>query len=173
MLGRFFSHLISLIIGSFFLLLGLFCLAFPWSSHLQQEVARLLSEHTLMLSLFGLGFLLIGLSLMSYTFMMTRHSYLTVRTGKLSVKIDEAVVYQYLETYWKEQFPDAHVPFAIQFKKNALQICPELPYLPLNEQKAFLEKVKEDFTDLFGRLLGYPHDVCLVASFQSEKKTNL
>ncbi len=41
----------------------------------------------------------------------------------------------------------------------------DLPALPLPEQKQFLEKVKHDFSDLFGRVLGYPHDVSLDCKF--------
>lgn len=170
-LGRFVSLIISIVTGVFFFVIGSFCIVLPWSPHLQRETARLISEHTLILSLFGMGFALIGLSILITAILAMRHRSVTVRTGNLAVAVDEALIHQYLEAYWQEQFPEAHIPFQIKFKKHALQIAADLPSLPFEEQKKFLEKVKYDFSDLFGRILGYPHDVHLVATFQSEKKS--
>jgi hypothetical protein len=164
-LRRFFYLIISLVTGSFFFSIGMFSMFLPWSQHLQQETIRLITENTLILSLYGMGFVLIGLSIVIYTILATRRRELIVRTGNLAVTVDEAVVCQYLRAYWLEQFPGSQVPFHIKVKKNALQISAELPALPLEEQKIFLEKVKQDFTDLFGNLLGYPHDVHLIANF--------
>lgn len=169
-LGRFFYLIISFITGSFFFIIGGFSIILPWSPYLQRETTRLITENTLILSLFGMGFTLIGLSIVIYTILATRHHYVIVRTGNLSVAVDEAVVQQYLDTYWQEQFPESHISFHIKFKKHALQVTADLPALPLEEQRIFLEKVKHDFSNIFGRLIGYPHDVHLVANFEPEKK---
>ena len=169
-LGRFFYLSISLITGSFFIIIGAFSILLPWSIYLQQETIRLITENALILSLFGMGFVLIGLSIMIYTILATRHHYIIVRTGNLAVAVDEAIVHQYLEAYWQEQFPGRQIPFHLKFKKYALQITADLPTLPLEEQSIFLEKVKQDFTDIFGRLLGYPHEIHLIASFESKGK---
>lgn len=168
-LGRFFSLLISYITGSFFLVIGAFSMILPWSPFLQQETSRFLTEQTLILSLFGMGFALIGLSLVIYSILSTRHHCVIVRTGTLAVAVDEAVIHQYLEAYWEEQFPQSHISCQVKFKKHALQISADLPSLPPEEQRIFLEKVKHDFRELFGGLIGYPHDVHFIANFQSAK----
>jgi hypothetical protein len=171
-MSRFFSLVISFIIGSFFFIFGAFSILLPWSSFLQTVTTQFILENTLILSLFGLGFALIGLSLVIYTILQTRHRYVQIRTGTLRVILDENVIRQYLENYWQEQFPKQHVPFNLSVKKRSLQILADLPYLPLEEQKILLEQIKQDFSDLFGRVLGYPHDVHLIASFQPEKTSS-
>lgn len=166
-LGRFFYLAISFIIGSFFFIIGAFSIILPWSSFLQKETTQFILENTLVLSLFGLGFALIGLSIVIYTILKTQHRYVHIRTGKNAVILDENVIRQSLERYWQEHFPNSQVTFQLNLKKHALQIIADLPFVPLPEQKIFLERVKHDFSDLFGRLLGYPYDVHLIASFQA------
>jgi hypothetical protein len=168
-LGRFFTLATNFIIGSFFFIFGAFSLALPWSSYLQTATTVFILGHTLILSLFGLGFVLIGLSIVIYTLSKTRHRYVQIRTGNLGIMIDENIVHQYLEAYWQKYFPQSNVPFNLNLKKHSLQIIADLPPLPLSEQKAFLEQVKQDFGDLFGRVLGYPYDVHFIASFQENK----
>jgi hypothetical protein len=143
----------------------------PWSPFLQNITTHFILENTLIPSLFGLSFTLIGLSIVIYTFLKTRHHYLQIRTGKLNIILDENIVRQYLETYWQAHFPQSHIPCDLTFKKHSLQIVADLPPLPLSEQKAFLEQVQHDFKDLFGNVLGYPYDVHLIASFQSNIDT--
>lgn len=166
---RFFYLAISFIIGSFFFIFGAFSIILPWSPHLQGATTQFILENTLILSLFGLGFTLIGLSIVIYTILRTRHRYVEIRTGKFSVILDENVIHQYLETYWQEKFPTLHIPFHLNLKKHSLQIIADLPFMPLAEQKAFLEHIKQDFSDLFGRLLGYPYDVHFIANFEEDK----
>lgn len=156
-----------MVIGIFFLILGIFGTVIPWSPSMKEITANFFLENTLILFLFGLGFLLIGLSLLIYTFINLRHRYIHIKTGNHALLLDEAIVQHYLETYWKKHFPDTHVPFQIAVKKNSLQITAELPSMPLTDQKQFLEQVKEDFSDIFGNILGYPHDVNLFASFKN------
>ena len=167
---RFLYLFLSFIIGSFFLLLGIFSLILSWSPLFQERIFHFISENRLIFSLFGLGFALVGLSIIIYSSLQTGHRYVQIRTGDFSVNLDENVVKQYLETYWKDHFPQTQIPFSLTFKKHSLQIAAHFPSLPLEEQQKFLERVKKDFNDLFGRLLGYPYDVQLSASFSSENK---
>lgn len=167
-LARFFHVTISLITGIFFFLLGAFGIALPWSPFLQTATTQFILENFLILSLFGLGFFLMGLSIIIYTILSTRRRTIFVRTGTLAVALDENVIHQYLEAYWHEHFPKSHISFNITCKKNVIQIAADLPYMPMDEQKLFLDGVKDDFSDLFSRVLGYPYDVHLIASFESK-----
>lgn len=167
---RFSSLAISFIIGSFFFIIGAFSIVLPWSTYLQNIVAQFILENTLILSLFGFGFTLIGISIVIYTILKTRHRYVQIRTGRMSLVLDENVIHQYLEAYWQKHFPKSHIPFSLSLKKNGIQIVADLPSLPLSEQKIFLERIKQDFSDLFGSILGYAYDVHFIASFQ-EKDT--
>ena len=167
--GRFFYKAINYIIGTFFSILGIFNLILPWSSFLQKSLTKFIMGNTLLLSFFGLAFLLMGIAIFAYTFFRARPRYLHVQTGPQAVSIDEKLVHQYLDIYWKEHFPTSSIPFNLHIKKRALHIYADLPALPLSEQKMFLEGVKHDFSDLFQHVLGYPYDIHLFASFQKEK----
>lgn len=169
-LGRFFYLVISVILGAFFFIFGAFSLVLPWSTFLQTAATRFIVEKTLMLSLFGLGFVLVGLSIVIYAVLHTRHRYIHIHTGAKATTLDENVIYTYVESYWKEHFPHSHVSFDLTLKKYSIQIVADLPPLSLAEQKSFLEQVKHDFGDLFERVLGYPYDVHLIASFQTDKR---
>lgn len=170
-LSRFVVLANSFIMGSFFFILGAFSIILPWSPYLQKVTTQFILENTLILSLFGFGFALIGISIIIYAILKTRHRYVQIRTGNLSVILDENVIHQYLEAYWQKHFPETQVPFQISFKQRSLQIIADLPPLARMEQKAFLEQVKQDFSELFGQVLGYPYDVHLTANFQADRQS--
>ena len=116
--GHFLSLYVSFILGAFFCLVGVAGLILPWSVTLQKALINLIFEHTLILSLFGLGGILIGLSLITYaTFNSGRH-FAFVKIGSRSIAIDENLVEQYLQNYWKKNFPSTSIPFYFSIKKN-------------------------------------------------------
>jgi hypothetical protein len=151
--------------GAFFFILGILGIVLPWAPKLRQSTAQFFLDNTLILSLFGLGLLLIGLSIIIYALLNTRKRYLFIRTGKQSVAINKMILQQYLEAYWQQNFPSHQVCFEVNIKKEAIQIIAELPFIPTSEQKDFLEQVKQDLGTLFGQTLGYEKDVHLFASF--------
>jgi hypothetical protein len=166
-LGRFFYLTISLVIGTFFLLLGAVSIALPWVTLLRDKIVQFILEGNLIFTLFGLGFFLIGLSILLYSLLSSKKQYVYLRTGNRSITLDEDLIQDYLETYWQERFPKHTIPSSFQIKKRAIHIKADFPFLPVLEQRAFLERIQHDFNDLFGRVLGYPHEIYLTASFQS------
>lgn len=164
-LSRFLSLAISFIIGSVFLIFGLFSAFLPWTPFLQTAATQFILKNTLIFLFFGLGFILIGLSMIIYALINTRHRYIHIQTGAQAITIDENIIHHYLETYWKEHFPQSHIPFNLTLKKRSIQIVADLPPLRLSDQKAFLERIKHDFHELFTNTLGYPYDVHLFANF--------
>ena len=165
-LGRFFYCAVSFIMGSFFFVVGIFILALPWSSSLRTIATKFITENTTVFSLFGLGFALMGLSIGIYAFLRTRHRYVQILIKHNSFTLDETMIRQYLEAYWHKQFPQSQTFFDLTLKKQAIQIAADLPFIPIAEQHEILEQIKDDFSDLFGRVLGYPYDVHLIASFR-------
>jgi hypothetical protein len=170
-LERFCYLTISFILGLFFFIVGIFGLLFPWISFLQKVLMHFLLE-TLLLSLLSLCLAGIGVSIIIYALLNSRKHYLHVSTGANAVLVDQAIVHQYLEKYWQKLFPATYIPFHVTFKKHAIQIVVDFPALPLNEQKSFLEQIRQDFSELFESTLGYPHEVHLIASFQNKKLEN-
>lgn len=167
-IAQFFYLLVSFLLAFFFFLLGAFTTALPWSPYLQEGLINFISTNTWLLSVFGPAFALIGLSLFFYAFLGAKKRYAYIQTGEKSTTIDEVVIQHYLESYWQEQFPKAYVPSQLTIKKHSIQIIADLPYLPKQEQKAFLDRVRQDFGDLFGRHLGCQHTIHLLASFASD-----
>lgn len=105
-IGRFFYLAISFILGAFFFVLGIFGIILPWFPRLKTAAVEFIVEHTLILSLFGLGFALIGLSIVIYALLSSRRHYTEIRTGAYAVTLDENVIRHYLESYWEERFPN-------------------------------------------------------------------
>ena len=167
--GHFLSLYVSFILGAFFCLVGVAGLILPWSVTFQKALINLIFEHTLILSLFGLGGILIGLSLITYaTFNSGRH-FAFVKIGSRSIAIDENLVEQYLQNYWKKNFPSTSIPFYFSIKKNSIQVVTDLPFLADNTaQDHCLEKIQKDFSQLFGDTLGYPNEVHFIAHFQEK-----
>lgn len=167
-ISRFLSLLLNFIAGAFFLFLGLIGVILPWAPKIRQSTATFFLENTLILSLFGLGCALVGLSIIFYTFLNTKRRYLFIRTGKNSIEVSQNILQQYLENYWKKSFPKAYVPFEVTIKRQSIQVIAELPSMELHNQKKYLEKVKTDFEELFTNVLGCSYEVHLFASFKSD-----
>lgn len=168
-IGRFFYFLISIIVGLFFLLLGIVAMAIPVSETMRRIVISLINNQTYLFLLFGLGFFIVGLSIIISAFIRKKRRYNHIQINGGEVTIDEAVVQQYLQAYWKEHF-QVPIPSTVTIKKHAIQIVADFPYLPIEEQRTFLERLQKDFVHLFGKTLGYPYEVDLMASFGNGKR---
>jgi hypothetical protein len=166
----FFSSLTRSFVSLFFLLVGIICIMIPWSSTIRTELIQFILEDSLIIFLFGFSFLLIALAFIANLIFSARKKYYSVEGGNNSVEVDEELIKQYLQTYWKDLFPKYQVPCRLILKKNKLQIYADLPYLPETEQKNLIERIKKDLTDIFVRILGYKCEFLLSVSFQSEKK---
>ena len=164
---RFFTLLINFIVGLFFLLVGLLGILLPWFPSWQDTLIDKILNQPLILSLFGFSFLLIGASIFIYAFLSTHYQYILLRTGKNAVQIDKTVIENYLKSYWEKQFPQTTIPFTVILKKHSIQVQAHFPFLPLEQQKTFLEKIGQDFPYLFEELIGYSQEVNLIASFQN------
>ena len=168
-ISRFLSLLLNFIAGGFFLLLGLIGIILPWAPKIRLSTATFFLENSLILSLFGLGCALVGLSIIFYTFLNTKRRYWFIRTGINSIEVSQNVIEQYLENYWKKNFPKSYVPYEVTIKKESIQVIAELPSMELQNQKKYLEKIKSDFEDLFSNVLGYSYEVHLFASFKNDR----
>ncbi len=167
--GRFFSLTVSWILGAFCCLIGIFSVILPWSPFLQQSATDLIVNHTLILSLFGLGLVLIGISIVIYAIFNMGHSYAYIKVGNRPVSLDENLIEQYLQNYWKKNFPNHQIPFYMSIKKNSIQIVADLPPVPEADQDRFLDKIREDFSHLFSGILGYQNEIYFIAHFQTEQ----
>jgi hypothetical protein len=169
-MNNLFYSLISLAIALFFLTLGIMCMMLPWSPIVRSDLIQFILEDSIAISLFGFGFAIVALALIINIGFSTRYNYYKVRSEPNAISIDETIIQEYLNTYWKTLFPQSTIPSRLKIKKNRIYIIADLPYIPLQEQKQFLEKVKAELNDLFSTILGYRDVFYLSASFQTEQK---
>lgn len=170
-IARFISLGVSFIFGAFFLIAGILGIIFPWSAYIRTAIVEFLLEDYLILPLFGLGLILIGISLIIYTFYSTKRKYIQIKSSHHSVTIDENLVSHYLDTYWQDLFPNNLVPSKFRIKKNAIEIIADLPYVNEETRDSLLKQIQNDFNDIFGRILGYSQQIILIASFQPKQKS--
>jgi hypothetical protein len=164
-----FYYLTNSILALFFLIVGIFCIIAPWSTIVKEKIVNFFLGNSLAIFLFGFGFLAIGIFLFINILLRSRQPYYYTLKGNSSTAISETLFQNYLETYWKQIFPNSAVLSEVIIKKNKLQIKVDFPYLPLTEQKEFLEHVKNDIQKLLKDNFGYYQEFYLSASFQTEK----
>jgi hypothetical protein len=167
-LTRYASLVVCGLIGIFIFIFGISLVIYPWLTHLQEFIRLTIVGNKVMFSIIGFCLAVSGGAMTTYAFFQSRQRYVKIRTGDLAVLLDENVIRRYLESYWKQQFPLTTISYDVIIKKRALQIIADLPWLPESEQEALLEKVKNDFYNIFGHLLGYPYDVQFFAHFKKD-----
>jgi hypothetical protein len=164
--------LVSFIVGIFFVLLGIICLILPWSAIIRTDMIEFILENSIAISLFGFGFIVIGITIVLNLYIGSKRSTYYVRAGNRSIAIDEEIIQQYLDTYWKQIFPHQDVPTRLILKKNKIRVIADLPQTPFSEQKRFVERIQHDLEDIFSGVLGYSHEFILNLSFQQQKQSN-
>lgn len=164
---RFFYHTSSLVLSLFLLLMGMLAIGLSWSAFIRTEAITLILEQRWPFFAFGLFLLAVGVILIAYVIKDSRRRYTYVKTGKDACVLDESFIEQYLDVYWKHLFPAQDISYDLNIKKNKIKIYAHFPAMPPEEQKRFLDKQRRELSNIFGRLLGYPHDIILGASFNA------
>lgn len=167
---NFFYSLISFVIALFFITLGIIGVLLPWSATLRTDMIEFILANSIAIALFGFGFIIVGGTMLLNIILSAKKKYYTSRVGSNFVAVDEVVIAQYLRSYWEQLFPHNEVPTQIALKKNIIRITADLPYKPPEEQKMFVENVKQDLRNIFTQVLGYPHEFLLSLSFQSKPR---
>jgi len=166
---RFFSSLMSLAIALFFIFFGVICVIIPWFPDAQTTLIQFILEYSIAITFFGTGALLIGLAIVINILLNAKRRYYSVRSGDSSILVDEALIQEYLDSYWKQLFPDHSIPNHSTLKRNKIRIKADLPFLPEPQQKLLLERIKNDLKNIFAEVLGYQNEFTLIISFQPEK----
>lgn len=167
-MNNLFYSLISFIIAIFFILLGIVNIMIPWSDEVRYSLVKFILEDSLAISLFGFAFVVVGVAIAINILLNTRRKYYQLKMGTKAIKVDEAVISQYLAHYWKQLFPSTDTPCRLSIRKNKIHIVADLPFLPMLEQRQLLERIKQDLEALFEKQLGYKDEFYLSASFQDK-----
>lgn len=170
-MSKLFYSLISFVIALFFILIGIVGVMIPWSINVKTLLTKFIFEDSLAISLFGFAFFLIGLAMIADFFLSLRRRHYTISSLKATTTVDEVVIKGYLDTYLKQLFPKNEIPCQLTMKENKIHISVDLPYLPIQEQKPLLERIRKELIGLFAQILGYRDEFFLSASFQNQRKT--
>lgn len=173
-LSNFIYSLINCLIALFFILLGLIALILPWSPSIRTELIQFFLEKSLPISLFGLGFLAIGIAILTQIILKIRHTnYYVIHSGINSVLVDEEILQKYLSSYWQQLFPSQDVSSHFVIKKNKIKVFAELPGIAPEEHDMLVKHIESDLSDIFNRILGYTNDFVLQVSFKKNNSKKL
>lgn len=167
-MGHFFYFLISFIIALFFITIGIIGMMIPWSIDVRTVLTRFIFEDSLAISLFAFSFLVIGSAIVLNVLLGLRHRYYKIDSKNVLVSVDESIVLEYLNTYWKQLFPKHEIPCHLTIKENKFHISVDFPYLPIKEQKPLLERVEKDLSSILAKVLGYSEGILFISLFSSK-----
>jgi hypothetical protein len=170
MLNKFFFSLLSFLLALFFVLIGLVCLIFPWSQTMKNEVISFILNNSTAIFLLGFGLFVIGIARICFIISGMKRSYFHLRSGSRPIWIDESLIQNYLDNYWKTLFPFSAVSNRVVLKRNKIYLMADLPYVPISEQKELIHKIKTDLSDMFALILGYKDSFTLSTHFQPKPK---
>lgn len=164
--GKLIHFFITAMLAFFFILGGVTCLLTPWSSAIRTHIILFIIENTALISSFGLLFIILGVTLLINVIISSQHRYYSIKSKKNAVMVDENLIQQLVDCYFKELFPQKDVPNTITIKNNKIHITVNFPYFPTFEQKPFLECVEHDLSQTLGDILGLKEEFYLSASFK-------
>jgi glucan phosphoethanolaminetransferase (alkaline phosphatase superfamily) len=160
--------LISLIVALFFIFIGIVSCMLPWFPGVRLALTNFILENSIMIFLFGFCFMIVGIAYIAGIFWGSRRHYYNVKSGPYSVNISETIFHDYLDSYWKQIFPNTQVPCTVKLSRNKVHVTADLPFVPLGEQKDLIEKMQQDVTEIFTRILGYRAEYLFSVSFNEE-----
>ena len=111
----------------------------------------------------------IGLAIFIFVVLNCRHQYFRLHTGPKAVSIDENAIQNYLNSYWKELFPETPVTSEVALRKNEIYLAVDLPYLPEDQRGEVVEKIKNDLAEVFATIFGYQKPFHLTVAFPTKK----
>jgi len=161
LLSSFFSALIAV----FFILLGTICTMLPYFSTIRTYVISFLLQNSISLALMGIIMVMIGLFIILTILLSARRRDYRIRSGRHTTIVNKSLIQQYLDSYWKELFPEQDIPNNFILKTNGIHITADFPFLPVTQQKPFLEKIKKELTHILTTIIGYDKELFLAASF--------
>lgn len=163
------NSFLNFIIGIFFILIGIIGIMISLDAGTRTLAIQFILENNISIALFGFAFVVLGFAVVINLFLSFKRRYYKVRCENHALLVDETVIQDYVSSYWKKSYPAFDIPNRLTVKKNKIHIFADLPYMPRSEQKKSLEKIQEDLSDLFNRVLGYHDHFYLSISFQKEK----
>lgn len=168
-MNNFFYSLFNFFTALIFILIGIVSFILPWSTGVRTDLVQFILEDSYLIFLLGSVFILLGAITLINLWFNFKRRYYRLKSNNRSVVVDEAIFQQYLDTYWKQLFPENHIPSHVVVGRKKLKITADLPYVPLSEQKNLLNRIQSDLEEMFSDYVGYHRDYLISISFASEK----
>lgn len=167
-MNNFFYYLTTFIFAVFFILVGALSFFLPRTLSGVNALVNFILDNSWMIHLFGIFLIILGVAMLINIRLNTKKRYYKIKAANLSTILDEKIFEQYLDTYWKELFPNNQILSDVAIKNNKLYITADLPTIPLSEQKPLLQQIESDLNEMLIKYLGYHHEYIISINFQPE-----
>lgn len=161
-----FQTIINIILAFFFMTLGIFGLIIPLDSTTRTAAVEFIFGNSIAIMIFGFAFFSIGLAITISLFFNFKKKHYHVHSRRYVI-IDEAIIQNYINSYWRQTYPAYDIDSHLTIKKNKIYLFVDFPYISKEQHKNFLENIRADLSDQFARILGYQDDFHLFISFRS------
>ena len=160
------GHLLFSAVHLFMVLLifafGVFFLLLESSDSLRLGLEQLLVNNGRIFVKIGIVFLSVGCLLLIGLYRLNKQPYLTLKISGSKVLIDEAIIRDYLEHYWKEVFPHQEIRSEVVLHlPQKLEIIVELPAMQEEDKEPLLSRMENELSVLLARKLGYEKEFFL------------
>ena len=145
--------------------LGGFLLVLPYAESFRYHLIHYIYERPDLFKLLGGVIMGSGFLLFLGFYFLNRRRFLTIKMGPASTLIDEKVVQDYVQEYWKEKYPAQEAPLDVIVQKGGiLEIIIPKPRDWEGEIGESLLRLQDDLGDRLARCLGYDREFYLTLS---------
>jgi len=145
--------------------LGGLCLALPYAETFRFHLTHYIYEKPELFLIIGGVTLSFGALLFIGFYLLNRRRFLTVKMEPAATLVDETIVQDYVQEYWKERHPAEETPVDVVVQKGeVLEIIVPAPKDWEGEVEEHLLNLQNDLGDRLSRRLGYYREFYLTLS---------
>lgn len=165
-LGNLLFSAIHLFVVFFIFILGVMSLLVPFSPGLRFSMTYLLAEQSSIFLWIGSFSVSLGTLFFIGLWRLNKKRYLQIKMQHNQTIIEEAIIKEYVQSYWKEMFPSIEPAFDIVIHPHQKLelITQNFPSLEEEQKESLFERVQSELGVLLARHLGYEKDFFLTIS---------
>jgi len=150
-----FCHCLSWLIS--FISLAIFC--FP---SLLMGFVSLVIQNPSFLVILSLSSLVLAICLILGMYKVAKKNFFQLSLKCPSVTIEEAIIKDYVDQYWKEIFPSSRIKsLVVLHSKHKLEIIANIPDLPFEERNDLFQRIQNELGVILARKMGYEKEFLL------------
>lgn len=162
--GNLLFSIVHLMISLFVLFFGALLVGLYYAEGLRAFLANLLYDKPLIFFSIGCFLVFFGVIMLIGFYFMNRRKYYQLKMETSKTSIDQSIIKEYVETYWKEVFPNyrGHIEVVIH-PKQKLELITEMP-ARAGDDETLLARIQNELGVLLARKLGYEKEFILTIS---------